>query len=55
MKKVNSDTAIRTGIRYRSLRATKSSMEDHSSQVLDTSITPLYIFGKPLSFALESA
>jgi hypothetical protein len=40
MKKVSSDTAISTGIRYRSLRATKNSMEDYSSQVSDTSITP---------------
>jgi hypothetical protein len=40
MKKVSSDTAIRTGIRYKSLRATKNSMEGYSSQVSDTSITP---------------
>ena len=36
-------------------RATNSSMEDYSSQVPETSITPLYIFGKPFSFALDSA
>jgi hypothetical protein len=30
-------------------------MEDYSSQVPETSTTPLYIFGKPLSLALESA
>ena len=55
MENVNSETAISTGIRYRSRRATKNGMEGHSFQARDTSITPLYILGKPLTFALDIA
>ena len=52
---VSSETAISTGTRYRSLRATKNTMGGYSFQARDTSIIPLYIFGRPLTFALEIA
>ena len=55
MQNVRSETAIRTGIRYRNLRPTKNNMRDHSSQTRETSITPLYIFGNPFTFALDMA
>jgi hypothetical protein len=55
MRNVNSDTAISTGTRYRSLRATKPSMRCYSSQTRERSIIPLYIFGKPFTLALDIA
>ena len=55
MENVSSETAISTGTRYKSRRATKNAMGGYSFQARDTSITPLYILGKPFTFALEIA
>ena len=55
MEKVSSETAISTGTRYKSRRATKNAISGYSFQARDTSITPLYILGNPLTFALEIA
>ncbi|MEH2601584.1 hypothetical protein V1277_000961 [Bradyrhizobium sp. AZCC 1588] len=55
MEKVSSETAISTGNKYNSRRATKNAIDGYSFQARDTSITPLYILGSPLTFALEIA
>ncbi len=55
MENVSSETAISTGTRYRSRRATKKAIGGYSFQARDTSITPLYILGSPFTFALDIA